>query len=180
MLIFSSITLSKDELIPEFPTQFVLERATHLDFGPPSDFYELFVVHSLANKITVERITLTPAADKCLVPARTEAVRGSIDETVSTLFNSVNPCLIPEKDLHRELKRRKRQLVFSSVQVEMKVPCGSQTRLIRADILDGDMFGPPGNTPRRTSWTMNLLNKLDGAVGPGAMEKPIFPTLAAE
>jgi outer membrane biosynthesis protein TonB len=56
----------------------------------------------------------------------------------------------------------------------MAVPCGSQTRLIRSDILDKDMFDATTKTPEHTSWTMSLVRRLDDAVGPGVMEKPAF------
>ena len=39
---------------------------------------------------------------------------------------------------------------------------------------DKDMFDRAPNTPVRTSWTMQLLDRLNEALGPGAMEKPIF------
>ncbi len=56
----------------------------------------------------------------------------------------------------------------------MQVQCGTQTRLLRSDILDKDMFDAATNTPQHTSWTMQLLERLDRAVGPGVMEKPAF------
>jgi hypothetical protein len=57
----------------------------------------------------------------------------------------------------------------------MQVQCGPQTRMIRAEILDKDMFDPAANTPIYTSWTMQLLDRLDKARGPGVMDKPVFP-----
>jgi hypothetical protein len=47
--------------------------------------------------------------------------------------------------------------------------------MIRSDILDRDMFDPIPNTPEHTARTMRLLQRLDDAIGPGVMEKPIFP-----
>lgn len=47
-------------------------------------------------------------------------------------------------------------------------------RVIRADILDKDMFASAPNTPEHTSWTMQLLARLDQATGPGVMDRPIF------
>jgi hypothetical protein len=37
------------------------------------------------------------------------------------------------------------------------------------------MFDPAANNPQHTAWTMQLLQLLDKAVGPGVMEKPVFP-----
>jgi hypothetical protein len=65
-------------------------------------------------------------------------------------------------------------MVFSGANITMRAPCGAQSRLIRSDILDRDMFAAAPNTPEHTSWTMQLLNRLDQALGPGVMEKPAF------
>ncbi len=53
-------------------------------------------------------------------------------------------------------------------------------RIIRSDILDKDMFDPKPNTPKHTSWTMQLLAHLDQPFGPGVLDKPIFPAVAEE
>src|SRR5882762_1181744 len=58
----------------------------------------------------------------------------------------------------------------------MQVQCGSQTRVIHSEILDKDMFDPAANMPRHTSWTMQLLSRLDQVVGPGVMDSPVFST----
>jgi TonB family protein len=57
----------------------------------------------------------------------------------------------------------------------MRVSCLGTTRLIRSDILDRDMFDSAARTPANTAWTMQLLDKLNQALGPGVMEKPLFP-----
>ena len=63
----------------------------------------------------------------------------------------------------------------------MQVQCGGQTRLIRSDILDRDMFGPSGNVPPKISWTMRLLKQLDQVAGPGPADTtPIFAIPAKE
>jgi len=121
---------------------------------------------------------LTPAGDKCFVPAKLEPARGSISEPIAALFGSKNPCTTPEKELQHELTRGRHQLVFSFANVVMQVQCGAETRLLRSSILDRDRFDPAPNTPQNTSWSMKLLEQLDRAVGPGAMDKPIFPILA--
>ncbi len=158
------------------PNQFEIGRHTFLDFGPPFDFYELFIVRSKANGTSIERITLIPAGNECIAPAKLETASASISESTGALLGSTNPCTIPEKSLRRELKRCKNCLVFSGANVVMQVQCGTQTRLIRSDILDRDMFDAAAKTPEHTSWTMRLLKRLDQAVGPGVMDKPIFPT----
>jgi TonB family protein len=75
------------------------------------------------------------------------------------------------------MKRRKKGLVFSGAEVVMQVQCGTETHLIRSDILGRDMFGPAPKTPEYTSWTMQLMQRLDRATGPGVLDKPIFPIL---
>lgn len=63
--------------------------------------------------------------------------------------------------------------------VTMQVSCGGQSRRIRIDILNRDMFDPHAGTPEHTSWTMALLGRLDRALGPNIMERPAF-TLSGE
>ena len=42
------------------PDQFIVGRHSFFDFGPPTDFYELFVVRSAPKGSSIERISLTP------------------------------------------------------------------------------------------------------------------------
>jgi hypothetical protein len=94
--------------------------------------------------------------------------------SISDLLAGSNPCNIPERALRKERERCKKCLVFSGAQITMSVECGSQTRLIRMDILDKDMFDPAPHTPEHTSWTMALLARLDQVLGPGVLERPVF------
>ena len=158
---------------PPLPTQFEIGRLTFFDFGPPFDYYEIIVVRPASNGSSIERLLLTPTAG-CFQPAKIEVGSGSLAETVSQLLGSNNPCSIPDKDLRRELKRCKHCSVYSGVKVAMRVKCGGEDRVIRADILDRDIFDSAPNTPKNTSWTMQLLEKLDKSLGPGVMEKPMF------
>jgi TonB family protein len=155
------------------PTRLEIGRHTFLDFGPPTDYYEVLVVRPTENGSSIERLTLTPGY-ACTLP-KVEVASASIDESVANLLGKTNPCTIPEKELRRELKRCKKCLVFSGADVSMQFQCGAQSRIIRADILDRDMFDPAPNTPKHTSWTMQVLTRLDQAVGPGVMDKPVFP-----
>jgi TonB family protein len=165
---------------PPLPNQFTIGRHTFFDFGPPFDFYELLRVRQTPNGTSIERITLTPAGDACTQPAKIETASASSSESVAALLGNTNPCTIPEKELRRELKRCKKCLVFSGANVAMQVQCGTETRIVRSDILDKDMFDPAPNTPEHTSWTMQLLGRLDKALGPGVMDKPIFPIAEKE
>ena len=157
------------------PKEFVIGRHTFFDFGPPHDFYEVFVVRPAGNGAAVDRITLTPVAVACYLPAKVEAATATLDESVESLLGSSNPCAIPEKELRRELKRCKHCSVFSGANVTMQVSCGALTRLIRSNVLEQDWFEAHPNTPKNTFWTMKLLGRLDQAMGPGVMEKPMFP-----
>jgi len=165
---------------PPLPGQFEIARHTFIDVGPPNDFYELFLVRPTTDGTSIERITLTPAGDACTQPTTIDTRTASITEPVAALLGGTNPCTIPEKELHRELKRCKKCLVFSGANVTMQVRCGSQIRTIRSDILDKDMFDPAANTPEHTSWTMRLLGRLDQATGPGVMDRPMFSMPGAE
>jgi len=162
------------------PDQFVIGRDTIFDFGPPFDYYDVFVVRSSAGGSTVERITLTPAADACYGLAKMEVARAQLDSSVADLLGGTNPCAIPEKELLREAKRCKHCLVFSGARLTMQVPCGGKMRLIRFDILEQDWFLAHPNTPKDTLWTLALLNRLDRQLGPTVMEKPIFHTGAED
>jgi len=62
----------------------------------------------------------------------------------------------------------------------MQVQCGAEIRIIRPDILDKDMFDPKPNTPKHTSWTMQLLAHLDQPFGPGVLDKPMFSAVVEE
>jgi hypothetical protein len=160
----------------ERPTQFEMGVLTFFDFGPPFDYYALYVVRPVEAGTQIERIILTPEGNKCFAPAKMERTMATVSETVDHLLGAKNPCEIPEKELKRELKRCKHCLTFSGANVKMQVNCGGETRLIRSDILDHDMFNPAVKTPENTSWTMRLLGELDKAAGPGVMDKPMFPT----
>jgi hypothetical protein len=159
----------------EQPGQFEIGVHSFFDFGPPFHYYELFVVRPAANGASIDRITLTPSGIGCHSHPEIETKAVSIDESTARLLGSTNPCTIPEKELRRELKRCKKCHGFSGANVVLQVQCGTQNRLIRSDILDRDMFDPAANTPEHTSWTMRLLASLNRAVGPGVMERPIFP-----
>jgi len=159
---------------PSLPHSFELGRLTHFDFGPPFDYYEVIVVRSISGGATIDRVILTPEGHECVAPAKVEVASATTKESVASLLSSKNPCSIPEKTIRKELKRRRKGLVFSFAEVVMQVQCGAQSRLIRADILDRDMFGRAPNTPAHTSWTMQLLSSLDAAIGPGVMDKPVF------
>ena len=113
-LIFGSVLFLCTQASPQkraanmtVPGQFAIGRHTFIDVGPPNDFYELFLVRSASDDISVQRFTLTPPGDRCIAPAKFERASGSIRGTPAELLGSTNPCPIPEKDLHRELKRCK-------------------------------------------------------------------------
>jgi len=168
----------KRAAVADVPAEFVIGRHTFFDFGPPTDYYELLFVQAAPNGTSVHRILLTPPANVCVLPAKLEISSGTLPETVAEIFGSTSPCAITEKELRRERKRCKNCLVFSGVNVVMQVRCGGRERVIRADILDRDMFDPAAHTPSAISWTMGLLQRLDKALGPGVMDKPMFATPA--
>jgi TonB family protein len=169
-----SLAFARKSDIPQ-PSQFVIARHTFVDFGPPLDFYELYLVRPITGGSSIERITLTPPGGSCMQPAKVETAAATLNESPQALLGQSNPCAIPDKELAREVKRCKNCLVFSGANVAVQVQCETRSRIIRANVLDRDMFDPAPNTPRHTSWTMQLLSRLDEAVGPDVMDKPIFP-----
>jgi hypothetical protein len=148
--------------------------------GPPNDFYELFLITPTANGALIDKVTLTPASDVCFLPAKVEITSASIAESPAKLLGTANPCTIPKKELRSEFEACKNCLVFSGANVAMQVQCGAEVRIIRSDILDKDMFDPKPNTPKHTSWTMQLIAHLDQPFGPGVLDKPMFPTVVDE
>jgi hypothetical protein len=174
LLFIPSVAAQKNGVSKPELDHFEIGRHTFFDFGPPFDFYELLLVRSIGSGSVVQRIILTPPGNACVAPAKIETASASVTESVSALLGKTSPCAIPEKELRRELKRCRNCMVFSGANITMRAPCGAQSRLIRSDILDRDMFAAAPNTPEHTSWTMQLLNRLDQALGPGVMEKPAF------
>lgn len=176
-LILCGVSSAHKVAVP-LPNDFVVAVHTYFDFGPPSDYYELYVVRPKSAGTSIDRITLTPAGLACVAPPKLETASASSDASIADLLVGDNPCAIPEKDLRRESKRCKKCLNFSGVSVAIQARCGAASRIIRSDVLDRDMFDPAAHTPEHTGWTMELLARLEKVVGPGVMEKPMFPSFA--
>ena len=164
---------SKEHDLP--PDKFIIGRDTFFDFGPPFHYLEVISVAAQGKTTGISRALITPPGHPCSQPAQIEVRDVSVSETVSDLLEGGNPCAIPDRELHREQKRCKHCLTFSGVDVVMQVECNGVPRHLRMDILDRDIYDRArSNTPAQTAWTMRLLNRLDAAIGAGAMEKPIF------
>lgn len=157
------------------PSRLTIARHTFFDFGPPNDFYEIIEVVQSASGLSVQRALVTPPGIACVQPAEIELSSGILHESMDELLQSKNPCPIPESELRRERQRCKKCLVFSGVDVTMQVSCAGKDLQIRTDIRDWDLFDSKPGTPKNTSWSMAVLQKLDSALGPGVMDKPMFP-----
>ena len=157
-----------------FPTEVVIGRDSFIDIGPPFNFYDLTFLRANGEKTDVERVSLAPPADACYPRAEIAFIHVSLNESLSALLQGINPCEIPEKELNAELKRRIKGGVFSGMNVSMQVQCTGKTRVLRADIFDRDIFDEHPNTPRYTSWSRTLFEKLDKATGDSPWDKPIF------
>lgn len=165
----------KHKNLEPIPTEIVIGRDSFIDVGPPFNYYDLTFLHSDGEKTDVERISLTPPSDTCYPRAEIRVIHLSLDESLSHVLEGKNPCTIPEKQLKAELKRRTHGSVFSGMNVSIQVQCKGGTRVIRADILDKDIFGEHPNTPQYTAWSRSLFDKLDQATGDHPWDKPIFP-----
>jgi hypothetical protein len=66
------------------PEQFEIGRLTFFDFGPPFDFYEIFIVRPATAGSSIERITLTPPGHECSSTAKIEVASALITESVTT------------------------------------------------------------------------------------------------
>jgi Gram-negative bacterial TonB protein C-terminal len=157
-----------------FPTEVVIGRDSFFDFGPPFNYYDLTFLRSKEETTDIERISLTPPSDACYPKAEIEVAHVNLNESLSSVLQGINPCGIPERALRAELKRRNKGPVFSGMNVSIQVQCASRTRVIRADILDRDIFDAHPNTPRYTSWSRSLFERLDNATGQTPWSKPAF------
>lgn len=157
-----------------FPTEVVIGRDSFFDFGPPFNYYDLTFLRSEDEKTDVERVSLTPPADACYPRAEIEVAHVTLNESLRSVLQGMNPCTIPEKSLKSELKRRNKGLVFSGMNVSIQVQCTGKMRLIRADILDRDIFDEHPNTPQYTFWSRALFEKLDETTGENLWKKPVF------
>jgi TonB family protein len=175
-LLWGITAFAKDgQTISAVPDRFLIARHTFIDVGPPNDFYEIISVRGTStNGTTVERVTLTPAGDACIQTPTVQMATSQIPDPVSVVLEGRDPCSIPDKALRKELKRRKQGLVFSGAEISMHVQCGGKERVIRADVLDRDMFDAKTPTPENTSWTMRFLARLDKAFPSGVWDRPMF------
>ena len=178
VLLCGCITFAEEgQTVSSVPDRFLIARHTFIDVGPPNDFYEIILVRGTGSGTTIQRVTLTPTGDACIQRPTVEVVSSAIPETLSVVLEGRNPCAISDKALRKELKRRKQGLVFSGAEISMHVECGGKERIIRADVLDRDMFDPKAATPENTSWTMRLLTRLDKAFPGGVLDRPTFAGL---
>lgn len=157
------------------PTEIVIGRNSFIDVGPPFNYYDLTFLRSEGEKTDVERISLTPPADLCYPRAEIRVFHLRLDESISQVLEGMNPCTIPERELKAELKRRNKGPVFSGMNISIQVKCAGGARIIRADILDRDIFDAHPNTPQYTAWSRALFDKLDQATGDHPWDKPMFP-----
>jgi TonB family protein len=171
LLCFSAASQDR-RITPAVSNQFEVGRRTFWDFGPPFHFYDVFLVRSDGEGAAVERIILTPPVDECLVRGKLEVASGKTSESPAALLDSMNPCAIPEKELRKPEKCKHCQN-FSGADIALRVRCGTQVRVIPAHIFEDYWFNA-ATPPKRTSSILDLVKKLDNAVGPGVMEKPAF------
>lgn len=159
--------------------ELVIGRETFFDFGPPFQYFDIYVVNRKNTGISLERASLTPEANKCYALAKVEFVEKSSPISIEELLSGKDPCQIPEKKLKKETKKQRRAMGFSGANMVFRVTCGSQIRTLRTGIGDKDWFDEKPDTPVNTSWTTQVLGKLDNIAGPTAMDKPVFDLNAA-
>jgi TonB family protein len=153
---------------------FVLGVNTYFDFGPPFDYYEIFVVSPTKEGSKVEKLTLTPPANKCYAPEKTEYAEKDTTDSVRDLLAGVDPCKITDKDLKKERNRKKAEANFSGAILRVQVNCQGQSRMMEMNVLERDWFLAHPGTPKDTNWSLEVLGKLRQLTGPSVMEKPMF------
>jgi hypothetical protein len=174
-LVSSSLLLARDQhRATSEPSEFEIGQRTFFDIGPPFNFYELLVVRPNQQGSAVQRILLTPAADKCFAPAKIEYASASLSDTPEMLLADMAPCAIPEKDLMRKPKDCKHCQHFSGADAAIRVRCGTQVRILPAHIFEDYWFNPAAVPPRGTSTILQLQTRLEDALGPGVTEKPLL------
>jgi len=180
LLVLSATCVAQKHKSQEpIPTEIVIGRDSFMDIGPPFNYYDMTFLRSEGEKTNVERISLTPPSDACYPQAEIRVVHLSLDETLSHVLEGMDPCTIPEKELKAELKRRNEGSVMSGMNVSIQVECKAGIRIIRADILDRDIFDEHPSTPQYTAWSRALFDRLDQATGNRPWDKPIFPVAKA-
>ncbi len=167
--------LARDKVAPQ-PQEFEVALHTFFDFGPPTDFYQIYLVRRNEMGSSIERVTLTPPGGSCIQPATVEVETSTLSDSPQALLANVNPCQIPEKELHREVKRCKKCLTFSGADVRLRVQCGDKSRIINTKILDRDIYDSRSKTPSHTSWSMQLMSSLDKSLGSSVSDRPVFAT----
>ena len=173
VLLLSVSSQTRDaRTVSSMPDQFEIGRRTFFDFGPPFNFYDLSVIRPNGNGSSVERISLTPAADECLAPAKIEVASAQMSDSPATLLGSMNPCAIPEKELKPDDCKHCQR--FSGADVVLRVQCGKQVRLIPSHIFEDYWFNPAAKPPKTTFSLLQLLKRIDDAIGRGVMDKPMF------
>jgi TonB family protein len=156
------------------PDSLVIARDTFWDFGPPFNYYDLIQITKTDDGLSLDQVLVTPHGQACMQPATVEERTAALHKTMSELLEGRNPCAIPEKDINREIKRCKKCLVFSGVNLTMQASCDGKDRQLRMDILDRDIYDNRTPTPENTSWSMRVLSELSDPLGPGSEAKPIF------
>ena len=186
-LLFSAPAFSQDAartntqpMIAPPPNQFEIGRDEIFNGGPPHDFYDLYDVRSTPGGASIQRVSLTPAADKCTMPATVETASATLNESISALLGNGNPCAIPEKEIIREQKPCKKCATTTGTVIGMRVECGAQTRIIRSGVLDKYMFGPASKKSNEALSTENLVQRLDQALAPKVTPQPASPNPATE
>lgn len=158
------------------PDRLTIGENTYFDFGPPFDYYEIYILEAKSSGTAAERITVTPRGDACLQPAKVDTAMAVLPQTLMQLLGNKSPCLIPEKALRPEAKRCRHCLNFSGAKITMQVSCGGKDRLIPFNILESDWFDKEPNTPQHTSQTLQLLSSINSALGSNVVDRPMFAT----
>lgn len=173
LLFVCNISTAQKKSVP-MPDSFEIARDTFWDMGPPFNYYDLIQITKTGDGLLLDQVLVSPHGQACMQPATVEERSVVLHKTMSDLLDGKNPCAIPEKALHREVKRCKKCLVFSGVNVTMQASCNGQNRQLDMRILDRDIYDSRTPTPENTSWSMRVLTTLNDVLGPGSEAQPMF------
>ena len=172
-----SLVRAQDSRIAQ-PEEIIIGRHSFFDFGPPMNFYEVYVLRVEGETTHVDRLLLTPPAGQCNEQTTFEWQTAVIRVPLTALLLDKDPCSITDKQITHEAHRKRDHLQFSGADLVMRISCSGRKRLLPIQLLEEDLFSDRPKPPTQTSWGMRVMGRLDSALGSNVADRPIFPLVS--